>query len=176
MNRQVAPALCRFGMLPEPRWLGAFMSLENDIDLLSRVPILSDFSEDKLRLLAFSSENRTYRDGQRLFAAGDRSDSAFVVSQGHVALNPPDNVSTPVSIVGPGAIIGELSLIIDGERPHTAVARGSVTVIQIRRPLFRRMLDEFPEIAESLQQRIAESLRGTSAALMRVRDRIDRIG
>ncbi|WP_237152958.1 Crp/Fnr family transcriptional regulator [Oryzibacter oryziterrae] len=152
------------------------MSLENDIHLLGQVPILSDFSEDKLRLLAFSSENRSYRDGQRLFAAGDRADCAFIVSQGQVALSPPDNAALPTSIVGPGEIIGELSLIVDGERPYSAVARGAVTVIQIRRPLFRRMLDEFPEIAESLQQRIAEGLRGTSAALMRVRDRIDRIG
>ncbi len=127
------------------------MSLESDVKLLQRVPILSEFSEDKLRLLAFSAENRTYRDGQHLFTAGDRGDSGYVVARGAVAIYAPGSSAEPIETVPEGGIIGELAMIVEVERPLTAVAIGDVAAIQIRRPLFRRMLDEFPEIAERLR-------------------------
>jgi len=122
------------------------MSLENDMRVLGQLAMLSDFSEDKLRLLAFSSENRALRDGQ-----------------------------PPVEIGDQGRMIGEMALLTESERPYTAIARGDTMVIQIRRPLFRRMLDEFPDIAARLQQRIAASLVETTTALRVVKERLDRI-
>lgn len=151
------------------------MSLESDVRLLQRVPLLSEFSEDKLRLLAFSAENRTFKDGQRLFAAGDRAESAFVIGSGEVALFAPGDAATPVETVGPGGLVGELSLIVDGERPFTAVAVGDLAAIQIRRPLFRRMLDEYPDVAQRLHARVAAALVDTTRALMKVKHRLDRI-
>ena len=56
------------------------MSLESDIKLLGTVPMLSDFTEDKLRLLAFSAESRSFKDGQRLYSIGDRADVTVVVA------------------------------------------------------------------------------------------------
>jgi CRP-like cAMP-binding protein len=152
------------------------MSLESDVRLLQRVPLLSEFSEDKLRLLAFSAENRSFRDGQRLFAAGDRAESAYVVGTGAVALYAPGDAETPVETIGPGGLIGELSLIVDGERSFTAIAVGDVAAIQIRRPLFRRMLDEYPEVAQRLHARVAASLVETTRALLAVKERLDGIG
>ena len=152
------------------------MSLESDMKLLSQVPMLSDFTEDKLRLLAFSSETRTIRDGQRLYATGDRADSAFVVSLGKVQVFAGSDMEKPAAVVGPGHILGELALIVKGARGETAVADGAVTYIQIRRSLFHRMLDEYPDIARSLHSRIAAGLTDTMADLMTVRGRLDRLG
>lgn len=150
------------------------MSLETDVQLLARVPMLSEFSEDKLRLLAFSAENRSYRDGQQLFAAGDRADAGFVVAEGEVALTGPGGPE-PVEVAGPGSLVGELALMVEGERAFTATARGAVEVIVIRRPLFRRMLEEYPDVARGMYARMSARLAETTAALMRVRDRIDAI-
>ena len=152
------------------------MSLESDIKLLGTVPMLSDFTDDKLRLLAFSAESRSFKDGQRLYSFGDRADGAYVVSSGEVALFPPGNDATPAEVVIPGALIDGLMLIVDGERTMTAVARGRVDTILIRRPLFRRMLDEFPDIAASLHRRLSANVRDTTSRLMAVRDRLDRLG
>jgi CRP-like cAMP-binding protein len=151
------------------------MSLETDVQLLARVPMLSEFSEDKLRLLAFSAESRRYRDGQRLFAAGDRADAGYVIGSGRVALTSPGRAE-PVEIAAAGSLIGELALIVDGERSLTATAIGDVETIVIRRPLFRRMLDEYPEVAARMQARMAAQLRATTAALLKVRDILDDLG
>ncbi|MCM5559771.1 Crp/Fnr family transcriptional regulator [Pleomorphomonas sp. JP5] len=152
------------------------MSLESDIKLLGTVSMLSDFTEDKLRLLAFSAENRDFRDGQRLYSAGDRADCAHVISSGEVALFSPGDSETAAEVIGRGALLGGLALIVDGERTMTAVARGRVETILIRRPLFRRMLDEFPEIAANLHRRLSANVRETTSRLMTVRDRLDRLG
>lgn len=152
------------------------MSLETDIKLLGTVPLLSDFSEDRLRLLAFSAESRAFKDGQCLFTTGDRADCAYVVSQGQVAIFTPDNAETPAELASRGTLIGDLALIIDCERPFTAIARGKVDTILIRRPLFRRMLEEFPDIAASLHRRLSRGVRETSHRLMSVRNRLDGLG
>jgi len=152
------------------------MSLESDIKLLGTVPMLSDFTEDRLRLLAFSAESRDFRDGQRLYSAGDRADCAHVISSGEVALYPSNDADTPTEIMRRGALLGGLALIVDGERTTTAVAKGRVSTILIRRPLFRRMLDEFPEIAAGLHRRLSANVLETTAQLMTVRERLDRLG
>lgn len=154
----------------------AGMSLETDVRLLQRVPILSEFSEDKLRLLAFSAENRSFRDGQRLFSVGDRGDSGYVVARGRVALFAPGRDEEPCEIVTEGGLLGELAMIAEGERPLTAVAVGDVAVIQIRRPLFRRMLDEYPELAGRLRAVVAARLARTTQELGAVRRRLDALG
>jgi CRP-like cAMP-binding protein len=151
------------------------MSLDTDVQLLSRVPMLSDFSPDQLRLLAFSAENRSWRSGQRLFTAGDRSDAGYVVITGAVDLTDPARPAAGRR-VGPGGFVDEFALITEGQRAVTATAVGDVTAIVIRRPLFRRMLDEYPEIARRLQARIAANLADTAAALATVKARLDSLG
>ncbi|WP_181701582.1 cyclic nucleotide-binding domain-containing protein [Chthonobacter albigriseus] len=152
------------------------MSLETDVRLLQQLPLLSGFSEEKLRLLAFSAENRSFRDGQRLFSAGDWADSGYVVSSGKVAIHTEgSDTEQPVTIVERGALVGELSLIVEGVRPATAVAVGPVEVIQIRRVLFRRMLEEFPDVAVSIQTRFFSRLEETNQALAKVAGRLKSI-
>ena len=87
-----------------------------------------------------------------------------------------DHGGPDAEVVGRGALLGDLALIVDGERTMTAVARGRVETILIRRPLFRRMLDEFPEIAAGLHRRLSANVRETTSRLMTVRDRLDRLG
>lgn len=151
------------------------MSLDTDIQLLGTVPLLSDFTEEKLRLLAFSSENRTYRDGQRLYGVGERADSAFVIARGKVALFAPGDAEKPAAVIGPPGMLGGLNLIVEGNWSESAEARGDVIAIQIRRPLFRRMLDEYPEIAQSLHARISADLADTMHDLVNVGDRLSRL-
>lgn len=149
------------------------MSLETDVRLLQQLPLLAAFSEEKLRLLAFSAEKRSFKDGQRLFSSGDWADSGFVISEGKIAIFAEGgDGGDPVIVAERGALVGELSLIVEGVRPSTAVAVGAVEVIQIRRVLFRRMLEEFPEIAVAIRERFAERLTQTVAALSGVASRL----
>ena len=57
------------------------MALNDDIALLSIVPLFRDISEDKLRLIAFGAERRRIQPGQMLFREGTPADCAFASTE-----------------------------------------------------------------------------------------------
>ena len=50
--------------------------LNNEVELLRRVPLFSGIDPAKLKLLAYTSDVVTYRAGQILFRGGDVGDAA----------------------------------------------------------------------------------------------------
>nr|WP_321442767.1 cyclic nucleotide-binding domain-containing protein [uncultured Cohaesibacter sp.] len=151
------------------------MSLTSDIDLLRNVPFFAEFSEDQLRLMAFGAESRMYRAKQVMFRQGDLADSGFVISEGQVRMTiTVDGVDQQSQILGPGSLIGEMALLAETRRSAMAAAIEDVKVIQIRRILFRRVMDEYPDLAVHLRDKLANRLGDMVQDLEQVRAMFDR--
>jgi CRP-like cAMP-binding protein len=60
--------------------------------------------------------------------------------------------------VGPGAIMGELALIADTRRLTSASAEIDSEVLRLNRRMFRRILEEYPDLAIQLHHRISAEL------------------
>ena len=151
------------------------MSLMNDIDLLRQVPFFADFNEDQLRLLAFGAESRMYRAKQVIFRQGDLADSGFVIIQGQVRMTiSQDGLDQDSQILGPGSLIGEMALMAETRRSAMATTLEDVKVIQIRRALFRRVMDEYPDLAALLHGRLSTRLGNMVQDLEQIREMIDR--
>lgn len=148
------------------------MSLDSDIRLLSRVRLFAGFEPDHLRLLAFGAEARALAQGTRLYRQDDASDGGFVVVRGNVDLISGLNDGV-ISSHGTGSLIGEMALISDTRHAATAIATENTEVLKITRPLFRRMLHEYPQLAVLLQQRIAESVGEFAEKLDVIRAKLD---
>ncbi len=116
------------------------MSLDDDMALLARQPLLSLMERDALRLLAFAAESRTLRAGDVLFRAGEASDGAVLVVSGALALATADDGRPANDIVGPGALVGELALFTSVPRQATAIAREPTQVMRLPRSVMRRVL------------------------------------
>ena len=67
------------------------MSLNEEVDLLRKIPLFSNIEPSKLKLLAFTSERLKFREGTELFHQGDMGDSAYIIIDGSVRII----VSTP---------------------------------------------------------------------------------
>ena len=136
------------------------MALSDDITLLSRVPLFAGLADDKLRLMAFGAERRKLVEGQTLFREGTSADCGFVVAQGSFQLTSTlrDGATREEGIADYGTLLSELAMISAVERKYTAVAREDSEVIRINRPLFRRMLEEYPDVAVLVDARIRENL------------------
>lgn len=147
------------------------MSLDSDMQLLSRVKLFAGFQPEHLRLLAFGAEARTLGQGTRLFAEGAMSDGGYVIVHGAIELKT-ENGSL-INVHGPGALLGEMALISDVTRPATAHALEPTEVLKITRPLFKRMLTEYPELAELLHQRISEDVVEFVDRLDHIRTKLD---
>lgn len=148
------------------------MSLESDIAVLKDVPLFSTLSGDQLRLLAFGAEHRRLRQGETLFRAAARADAGFVIASGEVALlKEVRGEETTIAVYGPGTLLGELALVTETRRPATAVTTSDCDVIRITRPLFRRMLEEYPDLAFALHDRIARDLGRMTAEILALEER-----
>lgn len=148
------------------------MSLESDIDILGGVALFADLTRDQRRLLAFGAEHRIVRAGEYLYREEARADAGFVLVAGEIDLVAGEGGNARIlATVGPGTLLGELALVIETRRGSSAVTRTDCEVIRISRPLFRRMLQEFPEIAETLRERVASDLVDLTGAITRLESR-----
>jgi CRP-like cAMP-binding protein len=128
------------------------MSIEDDVVLLERVPTLRLLGTTALRMLAIGSEQRDVARGDALFNAGDDADAGFVVQRG--AFRVEDGGGAAI-VAGPGALIGELALIAEMQRPSSATALEHSSVIRIARSLFQRVLESDPAAARRLRDEFA---------------------
>jgi CRP-like cAMP-binding protein len=128
------------------------MSIDDDVALLERVPTLNLLGTASLRMLAIGSEQRNVARGDLLFREGDDADAGFVVQRGSFRI---DNGSGAEIVAGPGALIGELALVVSMRRPSSALALESSTVIRIARSLFQRVLESDPAAARRLRDEFA---------------------
>lgn len=128
------------------------MSIEDDVALLERVPTLRLLGSASLRMIAIGSEQRDVARGDALFKQGDDADCGFVVQRG--ALRIEDDSGAEI-MAGPGALLGELALVVAMRRPSTAIALEHSTVIRIARSLFQRVLESDPEAARRLRDEFA---------------------
>jgi CRP-like cAMP-binding protein len=104
-----------------------------------------------LRMLAIGSESREFARGDQLFNAGDEADAGYIVQRG--AFRVEDGGAE--IIAGPGALIGELALMVAMKRPSSAVAIEHSTVIRVARSLFQRVLESDPAAARRLRDELA---------------------
>lgn len=150
------------------------MSLEDDIDLLRRVPILQQLGSHALRIVAIGGESRDLAGGDRLFLAGEAADCAYVIARGSFSLqNEHDPLDADSQVARPPTILDEMALLTEMTRAYTGIARESSTVIRIPRTLFIKTLESQPEAARRLRDGMAEKVSLTLRDLRGVRRGLD---
>src|SRR4051794_18595056 len=130
------------------------MSIEDDVALLERVPTLRLLGQEALRVLAIGSEHREFARGDTLFRIGDEADCGYVVQRGAFRVTLGDG-SSAETIAGPGALIGELALLVPMPRPATAISLEFSSVVRLGRTMFSRVLESDPAAARRLRDEFA---------------------
>lgn len=148
------------------------MALAQDIAILESVPLFRQLDRDALRLIAFAAEARSGQPGEVLFRRGETSDAGYVVMSGAVTV---ESAAGDRSIAPRGTLIGEMALLIDTERPVTAIVTEAAQLLKISRGVFRRVLEEYPEAADALRELISRRMEETLFALGRVGDSLTAI-
>jgi CRP-like cAMP-binding protein len=136
------------------------MALIDDIRLLERVPLFQGMGEEPLRLIAFGADRRQIGAGHALFREKSPAECAYVVTRGSFELSTvaKDGTSKVEAVAGAGTLLSELALVTLVERKFTAVAAEDSDVIRITRSLFHRLIEEYPEAAQLIENRIRENI------------------
>lgn len=146
------------------------MSLEDDISLLENVEMFSDFEAEHLRLIAFGSQKMSFSKGHELFRQGQSTDGGYVVISGSVdLLSFQDGQPKLLSTFKKGSLMGEMALVSMNKRIGTAVVSEDCELMKISRVMMHRILDEYPELAVSLQGKISQSILQFTKDLEKIR-------
>ncbi|MFQ5775449.1 MAG: cyclic nucleotide-binding domain-containing protein [Kiloniellaceae bacterium] len=146
------------------------MSIEQEVEILRKIPLFANIDPTKLKLMCFASQRLTFKQGQKLCDQGDPGDSAFIIIEGtaDVVLRTDDGPLV-VAKVGKNDIVGEIAILCDVPRTATVVATSELTALEITKDLFFRMVTDFPEMAVEIMRVLAHRLEQTTAQLMKTR-------
>src|SRR5687767_2517339 len=149
------------------------MSLESDVEVLRRIAFFDGFSDEHLKLIAFSAESRSLPDKLLLYDDGQLLHSAYVVVSGTLRGERRDKGQTMAArAIGPGMILGERALILDTRATESVRVESPARVLQIRKVTFRRLLQEYPVIAITLRARLSRSVLASAAELAAAMQRL----
>jgi CRP-like cAMP-binding protein len=138
------------------------MLLNDEVQLLRKVPYFCRVDPCKLKLLAFTSDRVCYDEGQELFSQGDSSDAAFVILRGTVdLLTHAAGEEIKIGEAGSNSIIGEMCLLSNSLQAVTARAKTEVEVLRIAKDTFFKVIADNPRINMEISRTLAENLRGS---------------
>lgn len=107
-------------------------------------------------------EFQTFKRGQKVFAVGDPGDCMYVVIEGKVDLLVSDRL---VETLGPGGVLGEMTLIDPAPRSATAVARSRCKLAPVNRRRFAFLVQHTPFFAIQVMRVMADRLRRMNVRL-----------
>ena len=152
-------------------------ALDADVDILRGIPFFAGFSEEHLKLIAFSAESRSLPEKLLLYDEGQLLHSAYVIMSGTLRGEHKSKATDKVTKreIEAGVILGERALILDTRATESVRVETRARVLQIRKLMFRKLLQDYPEIAKILRSRMTRHVLQVSAEFNQVGDRLKAI-
>jgi CRP-like cAMP-binding protein len=133
---------------------------------LADIPIFKGLPDEDIAALEPLAERLEIARGEGLFRQGDPADCFYVVLSGglDIVVRSPGGGTHVVAHMAPGAVVGETSLLIGGERSASALATDATTLLSFPDEQLRKLLrsDSLPayrvvyRLAEALAHRLRE--------------------
>lgn len=127
------------------------------LQALRAAPLLRDFTEVGLRILAAASQGKVVGRGTYAFRAGEPSAALAVIAKGTLQLQGRDGGS-PLGDLGPGDSAGGLSLFLGGEHVVSGFAATDVQLVVLPAPAFAALKKQKPGAATKLELAVARDL------------------
>jgi len=137
-------------------------------DHLTALPAFEGLSSREFDQLVAMASRRELSVGQTLFNEDEPADSLYVLLTGSIQLyvHGGDGAERAVAQLGPGAAIGEISLLLGGGRSVSARALADSTLLRVPHDRFRVMIDS----GSLLAYRVVHNLARILAARLRAAD------
>ena len=144
------------------------------VALLRTKSALFDLDEAEARCIVDYMRVVNLPRGATVFREGDaaRTDHLLLILAGDVSVDMSDGERVdglPVSVLGPGSVVGEMALLDGGPRSATCTAMNDVIAAGISRAGLQRLAHDHPQVALRLMvaiaQRVGDRLRALGEQL-----------
>jgi CRP-like cAMP-binding protein len=141
------------------------MTVSEARSALEQTMLLGALDDDILDRLAAQSTLGRYRRGEPVVLAGDPGGDLLVVASGRckVVSTSIDGTDVLLAVVGPGDVLGELSLMDRSPRSATVEAAEPTTVVRVPGEAVRATIRSAPDLAEELIAHQSATIRRMSA-------------
>lgn len=109
-----------------------------------RSPLFAELGKVELQDVASLAKSVSLAKGETVFEEGDDADALYVVDSGSLRiLKTVEESGTrrTIATLEPGDVLGEMALLVEGERTATALAAEDVRLLRIDREGFVELLD-----------------------------------
>ncbi len=135
-----------------------------DPELLVRVGLFADLTQEELISLAGLMRRRPYAKDEVIYLRGDPGTAFYVIAsgKGKIALTSPEGKELILRRLAAGGFHGELALLDDEPRSADAVATEPTVQLVLQRDAFRHFLSEHHEMATKLLGTVSRYLRSNA--------------
>lgn len=128
-------------------------------DVLATVSIFAGLSQELRDDVAARTRVVRVPGGEWLFRQGDEGDALYVLLAGRCEVV--DAEGEVLSILGHGAVLGELALVTGAPRSASVRARRDTELLELPRPEFERLLRDEPSFAAQVIRELARQLQAS---------------
>ncbi len=126
---------------------------------LSKVPLFANCSKRELSRLLSRVRTENVDAGHTLFVEGAPSSNLYVILSGSAIVR---KNGRRIARLGPGDVVGELSVILGGPRTATVEADTPIEWLVLDRASLRTAIDEVPGLGWNVLQSVASRLDETN--------------
>ena len=130
---------------------------------LRNVSLFESLNDEEIDALSDVTFTRTFAKDSVIILAEEEGDTLFIIKEGEVKVSIVSEEGREVilSMMGAGAVFGELSLLDGKPRSANVVATENTALIMLRRIDFVQLVFKVPQIATALLAELASRLRKT---------------
>ena len=128
------------------------------VELLSGVPLFATCSKRDLGRIAALVDELDVPEGRIITRQGDPGWECFVIADGQATATLRGRRSASL---GPGDVVGEMSLLDQGPRSATVTARTDMHLLVLTSRNFSSLINRFPVVARRIMAGLAGRLRDT---------------
>jgi CRP/FNR family cyclic AMP-dependent transcriptional regulator len=142
------------------------MTLQQDVDVLRKIPLFSKIEPARLKLLAFTSEHLEFMPGESICRQGEQGDAAYIVLDGSAdVVVQSDHGPMKVASVGRNDIVGEIAILCDVPRTASVLATTPLVALRVSKDGFFNLVTQFPQVGVEVMHELASRLHQTTTRL-----------
>ena len=123
--------------------------------MLRQEEYLASLPDGDLRELASGAQRQTFEAGELIFREGDAADTVYVLAVGTVEVRSTSDDS-PLRVLQPGQIFGDLTLMLDVPRTASVRPRDHTVVFTLDEALFSRILRHNPQAMPAVEAKLMQ--------------------
>ncbi|MGE0767533.1 MAG: Crp/Fnr family transcriptional regulator [Hyphomicrobiaceae bacterium] len=148
------------------------MALDLIAARLSRLDLFRGMTSSQLQRLAQDAGRMIFRDGQKLVVAGQEGEGAIVIISGRAVILPDPELGIEEQDVEVGSMLGEGAMLAEHTFRLTVAAVGDVRAVQLTREALHAHIQDDPEFADDLRERLANRLQRVAIELRLIDERL----